>query len=276
MNRIRQLPSNSVRVPATPRPLPSNSVRVPATPRPLPSNSVRVPGVREDAVRRHFEDEAPIYDELILKLIPSYPEMIDALVSSLPFNAQREILVADLGCGTGAVTQAVLQRYPRAHVRCFDIAPNMLSVARERLAHHSTIEFIQADFRSWEEIDAYDTVVSSLALHHIETDDDKRTFYRRVHAALRDGGVFFNADNVLGANDALNAMYIDKWMAYMSARVGEAEARDLWLAKHREEDRPARLVDQIHWLEAAGFQDVEVVWKRFNFAVYGGTRKSRA
>jgi tRNA (cmo5U34)-methyltransferase len=227
---------------------------------------------REETILRHFEDEAPIYDDLILKLIPRYPEMIDALVSALPFEPDATIRVLDLGCGTGSVAAAALRRFPNASMTCLDAAENMLASARERLAPFQRIELVQSDFLAWQPSDAYDAVVSSLALHHLDTDEVKRSFYRRVFAALAEGGVFYNADNVLGSNRALDAMYVEKWTSYMTANVGEAEVRGVWLPRYRAEDRPARLADQLHWLEAIGFRDVDVVWKWFNFAVYGGTK----
>jgi tRNA (cmo5U34)-methyltransferase len=231
---------------------------------------------REETILRHFDGEAPIYDELILKLIPRYPEMIDALVSALPFATEAEIHVLDLGCGTGSVAAAVLHRFPNACMTCLDAAESMLASARARLARFPNVAFVQTDFGDWRAGAEYNAVLSSLALHHLENDEDKRSFYRRVFHALSEGGLFYNADNVLGASDALDRMYVGKWMAYLDANVGEKEARDVWLPRYRAEDRPARLVDQLHWLEAIGFRDVDIVWKRFNFAVYGGAKRSGA
>lgn len=45
-----------------------------------------------------------------------------------------------------------------------------------------------------------------------------------------------------------------------------------WLVKYRNEDKPARLLDQIKWLEEIGFSDVDILWKYYNFAVYGGLK----
>jgi tRNA (cmo5U34)-methyltransferase len=81
---------------------------------------------REGRIVEHFEGEAPIFDELIVKLIPRYAEMIDALVWMLPFAASDAIRVLDLGCGTGGVGARVLQQFPGACITCVDVAPSML------------------------------------------------------------------------------------------------------------------------------------------------------
>lgn len=39
-----------------------------------------------------------------------------------------------------------------------------------------------------------------------------------------------------------------------------------------EEDRPAKLIEQLNWLAEIGFTDVDVIWKYYNFAVYGGLK----
>jgi len=46
----------------------------------------------------------------------------------------------------------------------------------------------------------------------------------------------------------------------------------MWMPRYEAEDRPAPLVDQLTWLTTIGFRDVDVVWKYYNFAVYGGRR----
>ncbi|MDR2941590.1 MAG: hypothetical protein LBV17_03260 [Treponema sp.] len=44
---------------------------------------------RIKTVKDHFEEEADEFDKIILKLIPHYTEMIEALVMSIPFERDR-------------------------------------------------------------------------------------------------------------------------------------------------------------------------------------------
>jgi tRNA (cmo5U34)-methyltransferase len=44
------------------------------------------------------------------------------------------------------------------------------------------------------------------------------------------------------------------------------------MVNYREEDRPARFVDQLNRLRDIGFNGVDVIWKYYNFAVYGGVK----
>jgi tRNA (cmo5U34)-methyltransferase len=221
-----------------------------------------------DRVREHFEQGARDFDELIVRLIPRYDEMIAAMIAAIPFALDKPIRVIDLGCGTGTVAARVKQRFPRARITCLDLAENMLALARTKLAAFDGIDIEQGDFLTYQFKGPYDVAVSSLALHHLETDADKRSFYGRLFAALAPGGVFWTADAALGATPVLNEMYMQKWKEYMRRTMSEA-AITARFAKDSEEDHPANLASHFRWMGEAGFVEPEVVWKYFYCGVYG-------
>lgn len=225
-----------------------------------------------DRVRQHFEEEAQEFDRLIVKLIPDYQCMLDALVMAIPCESLALLKVIDLGCGTGTVAKQVLETFPNAEVTCLDLAENMIAMARTKLAKYSNVRYVIGDFNAFKFDQKYDVAVSSLALHHLATDDDKRGFYCQIYRNLRPGGVFCNADVVLGSSDFLQSMYMHQWRAFMRHNVSEEEIENTWIPKYEAEDRPARLTDQLAWLAKIGFADVDVLWKSYNFAVYGGRR----
>src|SRR5260221_9045023 len=54
--------------------------------------------------------------------------------------------VLDAGCGTGRVTELLLERLPRGHVVALDASPSMLAEARGRLTRFGAqVEFVHAD-----------------------------------------------------------------------------------------------------------------------------------
>jgi len=77
---------------------------------------------RIESIKNHFEEEAEVFDKTILKLIPHYSEMIDALVLSIPFDHDEPVSVIDLGCGTGTVARKIKDVFPNAKISCLDIA----------------------------------------------------------------------------------------------------------------------------------------------------------
>lgn len=227
---------------------------------------------KTEMIRKHFEDEAKEYDGIILKLIPYYTEMIGALVPSIPYDRKTAIRVMDLGCGTGTIAKAVKNAYPNARINCLDLSEKMLQMAESKLSGCSDIKFAAGDFYNFNFSDTYDVIVSSLALHHLVTDDDKKLFYGKIYNALSDGGVFYNADLLLGSSEHLQQVYLGKWKEFMGRSVTQDEVENKWMVNYKQEDSPSVLVKQLKWLEDIGFRGVDVVWKYFNFGVYGGQK----
>ncbi|KMQ49572.1 Methyltransferase [Chitinispirillum alkaliphilum] len=226
-------------------------------------------------IKDHFDKEAHFYDSIILKLIPYYNEMVNSLASSIPFEKENPIKVLDLGCGTGTISKAILEKYPNSIFTIVDISQNMLKIAETKIGGKSIYESHCTDFYDLNPVDKYDVVASSLALHHLITDEDKRAFYAKIFSMLKTNGIFLNADVVLGSNEHLQNVFMDKWISFMNKSCPMDDIYNNWLVKYKNEDKPAKLSDQIKWLEEIGFSDVDIIWKYYNFAVYGGFNKNK-
>ena len=128
-----------------------------------------------DKIKQYFEEEARDFDRVILTLIPDYPQMVKALFAAMPFENDAPVRVIDLGCGTGTVAKGVLNAFPNAQVTYLDLAENMIAMARSKLARYPNVRFVVSDFTTFD--GEYDAVLSSLALHHLASDEDKEDFY---------------------------------------------------------------------------------------------------
>ncbi len=223
---------------------------------------------RMDKIKNHFEEEAAQYDGIIKNLIPYYDKMVEALVNTLPFGNSKQIEVVDLGCGTGTISRAVRDAYPKAKLTCVDISEKMLKVAAGKLGDVADAIFINKNFYDFSFDKKYDAVVSSLALHHLETKKDKLEFYSKIYSSLNAGGVFINADVVLASTEALQERYIEQWKSYMCKNVPLDEVENKWIPTYYEEDRPISMMEHIEMLKDVGFKTVDIVWKYYNFAVY--------
>jgi tRNA (cmo5U34)-methyltransferase len=221
-----------------------------------------------EKVKNHFKEEAQEYDRIIKNLIPYYHQMVEAIVSTLPFEYSANIEVLDLGCGTGTVSRAVKDAFPKAYLTCLDIADNMLQMARLKLADASETIYVNSDFYHFNFNKQYDAVVSSLALHHLVTVEDKLDFYKKIYFGITTGGIFINADVVLASTDIHQQRYMEHWKSFMCRNVSREEVENKWIPKHYEEDIPASMMEHFDMLKEAGFNTVDVVWKYYNFAVY--------
>ncbi|MCW3056176.1 MAG: methyltransferase protein [Solirubrobacterales bacterium] len=103
-------------------------------------------------------------------------------------------LVLDAGCGSGRITEALMERLPRGHVIAVDESASMVKAARERLERSNpeiaddrrgTVELRVLDLLELELEDPVDAILSTATLHWI-ADHDR--LFGALHAALRPGG----------------------------------------------------------------------------------------
>ncbi|HYI98225.1 MAG TPA: methyltransferase domain-containing protein [Thermoleophilaceae bacterium] len=91
--------------------------------------------------------------------------------------------VLDAGCGSGRVTQLLLERLPRGRVIAVDAAPSMVEEARRALADRATV--LQADLHELTLPEPVDAAFSNAVFHWV-LDHDR--LFERLFAALRPGG----------------------------------------------------------------------------------------
>lgn len=152
------------------------------------------------AIDQAFNATIDYYDDWIRKAVPGYDDMFAIARELLPFPEGAEVDVLDLGAGTGLFSRLVLGKYPRSRFVLVDVAEKMLDVARERFRDHpGQFGYRVEDYRDLREEGRYDLVISALSIHHL-ADPEKRTLFARVHAALRDGGIFLNIDQIRGGD----------------------------------------------------------------------------
>jgi trans-aconitate 2-methyltransferase len=81
-------------------------------------------------------------------------------------RADRPARVADLGCGPGALTETLSDRWPDAVVVGVDNSAEMLARAAP-LTRPGRLEFVRADLADWAPPGPLDVLVSNAALHWV-------------------------------------------------------------------------------------------------------------
>jgi tRNA (cmo5U34)-methyltransferase len=208
------------------------------------------------------------YDISRRRLIPCY-DMFYATAAELAAHSVKvsSPAILDLGAGTGLLSEFVMQKVESAELYLLDESSDMLAKAQERLAQYDPKIFIQP---MTEPLPAgtFQAVISSLAIHHL-TNKDKRDLFRRIYQSLAPGGVFINAEQILGATEWQQKLYED--MHLNGAQALGSDEDEIRAAKERMTyDRCATLSDQISWLREIGFQNVDSFFHSFRFAVYAG------
>jgi len=214
-----------------------------------------------------FDATAANYDADRARLIPGFESFYRWAVDLLPANADH---ILDLGAGTGLLSAFIRARFPDAYLHLIDVSEPMLTQARARLGKDQEVHYQVDDYTTADWGSQYDAVVSALSIHHLE-DSAKQALFRKIHQALKPGGVFINADQVLGPTPVLEARYKQLWLDQVRAN-GATEQQIADSLYRQQEDRCASVEDQLTWMRAAGFADADCWFKDNRFAVLAGTR----
>jgi tRNA (cmo5U34)-methyltransferase len=221
-----------------------------------------------NATTSMFDSEAASYSRR--RLLPCYDAFYRSAVRALELAEPGPMrAVLDLGTGTGALAARVAEAYPDASFTLLDGAPAMVTKAVETLGPRATAGLIQ-DFADPLPAGPFDAVVSSLAIHHLD-DAGKASLYARSHEVLRPGGVFVNAEQVLGATPALDAL-LWRWHEREARALGATDEEWAGALQRMTHDQCATVETNLALLREAGFLDVSVQFADGRFAVLAGRR----
>lgn len=212
--------------------------------------------------------------------------MLDVLEALLP----EEFVALDLGCGPGAISQRLLDRFPAARCVAIDFDPVMLALGQGALGtRDGRLRWIDGDLaeEGWLEATGeavVDAALSTTALHWLPA-PRLVEIYRDLGALLRPGGVFLNGDNMdFGPNLPTLQRVVQEardrdWSDESFAARGIETAEEWWEALEREpamapliaertrrlasKQRPSSASFDLHVgaLRDAGFREVATVWQ---------------
>jgi len=138
-----------------------------------------------------FEARLSDYDEHMLRDIEGAKEFYPFTASLLPREAGTQVL--DLGCGTGLELEWYFILAPEAKVTGIDLSEGMLEALRRKFSGRELTLIRGSYFEAPLGKEVFDAAVSVESLHHF-TKEEKLSLYRRLHAALKEGGSFILTD----------------------------------------------------------------------------------
>jgi tRNA (cmo5U34)-methyltransferase len=222
-------------------------------------------------------------------LVPDRETQIEIICDLIP-PCDEAFNVLELCCGEGLLADGLLARFPQCVVHGYDGSRQMLERARSRLARYGrrfqpALFDLAAD--AWRNPEwPLHAVVSSLAIHHLDG-PQKQALFRDLYRLLAEGGALVIADVVQPAHPLgleLAARALDDAVRQRSLELdGNTDGfdffqRERWnMYRYSDDiDNPSRLLDQLKWLESAGFAGVDVHWMKAGHAIFGGLKAGDA
>lgn len=228
------------------------------------------------------EENSRFFIEYARYVVPEREAQIQTICRLIPDPGQP-FDVLELACGAGVLANAILERFPACTLHGLDGSEEMLNAARQRLAlfgarfQPGKFELSADDWRAPGPV--FQAVVSSLAIHHLDGRGKARLF-RDLYSLIKPGGALLIADVVQPAGQQATAYAADTFDEILRrqslALDGNLNAyhhfQDWNLFRYPDDamDHPSPILDQLKWLEAAGFQQVDVFWMQAGHAIYGG------
>jgi tRNA (cmo5U34)-methyltransferase len=224
-------------------------------------------------IRSVFDKAAQSYDQARRQLVPCFDDFYGTALDLIPFATDSAIRVLDLGAGTGLLSALIAETFPHAHLTLVDISEGMLNQARQRFVNDAArLQFRALDLAEGPLWGRYEAVVSALAIHHV-SDEGKQRLFQGVYDVLCDGGVFINADQVLGMTPEIDDEYKAAWLRQVRER-GVDEGNLAAALERMKEDEMSTLSLQMKYLEDIGFRMVNCWYKNYGFVVYAARKRS--
>jgi trans-aconitate 2-methyltransferase len=167
-----------------------------------------------------------------------------AVLERLPLQGDEFVL--DIGCGTGRLTEKLLDRLPRGHVVGVDLSANMLHVARDFLCprFRGRVHLVLADSSLLPTVSAADAIFSTATFHWVR---EHPRLFRELFSALKPGGRLVaqcgGGPNIARLHDRAAALMLEpRFAPYFTSWQEPWEFADAATTARR--------------LEEAGFEDV--------------------
>ena len=217
--------------------------------------------------------------------VPERPYQIQTMVDLIP-AAEEPFHVLELACGEGLLAEALLKRYPQAIFHGFDGSTTMLAFARERLRAFNQrfdLAHFELSERVWRTAPwPVQVILSSLAIHHLDGNQKKHLFID-LFKILEPGGALIIADVILPSSKLGLELAAETWDNIVQQQALDQDGHDQGFQHFRKRgwnlfrypdpmDKPSGIFEQLRWLDAAGFKEIDLHWMRGGHAIFSGSK----
>ena len=211
-----------------------------------------------ETMSEFFDVRADIYDSHMLDDL-NLGEFYEAIAGCFEKPVKR---LLDLGCGTGLEFERLFERYPDMSVTGIDLSQKML----DKLAEKYPDKNISMICGSYFEVDfgePYDHVLSTYSLHHFD-EENKLSLYKKIHSALKPGGLFIFGDYTVPTEERQNEL--------SAANIEKRRSQGIKDGEFYHYDTPFTPETEMRLMTEAGFIFVKIVRQWENTAIIAAER----
>ncbi len=214
--------------------------------------------IRLEKMDDFFAARVDGYDEHMKTNIEGASGFYAYTASLLPGKAGSRVL--DLGCGTGLELEEYFALNPGAEVTGIDLSKEMLDALKAKFPEKKLTLIRASYFDEPLGEKQYDAAVSVESLHHF-TAEKKASLYKKLHAALKENGVFVLTD-YFAESEELEKEYFQN-LADLKRELGLPDD------EFYHYDTPLLAEHEMDILCRAGFREVRIVkqWSESTFTV---------
>lgn len=212
---------------------------------------------------------AEVFDDMLSRSVPFYKETVAMTASLVASFVRPRDLVYDLGCSTGATLIELARRLPHLDLQWIGVDNSTAMVAKARLKAEGYSQSGQPRFVEADILEVPLAEAGAILLHYtlqFIRPLQRPDFLRRLHAALRPGGILLVSEKTISHTPAFNRAFIGYYLDF-KRQQGYSEIE---IARKREALEnvlvPFSVAENLELFRQAGFSEVEQYFQWFNFS----------
>lgn len=218
---------------------------------------------------------AEVFDDMLERSVPFYREIIDMSATLLGRFLLSGDRLYDLGCSTGSTLLELARRFDGLDLEMIGVDNSAAMIRKARLkaevySRQESLRFIEADILEFLPRRP-GAVIMNYTLQFIRP-PERLAFLRKIHRALRPGGLLLVSEKTINHNPLFNRAFIQFYLDF-KRRQGYSEIE---IARKREALEnvlvPFSNEENTQLLREAGFSDVGQFFQWFNFSSYAAVK----
>ncbi len=217
---------------------------------------------------------ARVFDDMVRRSVPFYGEIHKLICDLLRRKLPQDGLIYDLGCSTGetilTVWKSLSERAP--HFVGVDNSIAMIEQCRQKLEEHQVTN-VTLSCKGVDDVvfENPDVIIMNYTLQFVPT-HKRLMLLKNIHQGLKKGGIFILSEKIESSNAEIEELQTELYYDF-KRRNGYSE---LEIAQKREALEkvlvPMTPEAQLNLLREAGFRNVDLLFRWYNFVSYVGIK----